>query len=124
MKSRTTYWKNSFPNHLELTFRLEELKFAGASLIPWRAAMPITKVAVDLAKDVFELAAADEDGKIIERRRLTRRMLERYFVGPQSIHVIMGACGTANDWARKPWKLKERIDHAVSQNRHQQGRIG
>ena len=86
--------------------------------------MPITKVAVNLAKDAFELAAVDEDGKIIERHRLTRKMLERYFVGLQSIHVIMGACGTAHDWARKPWKSKERIEHAVSQNRHQQGRIG
>jgi hypothetical protein len=34
MKSRTTYWKNSFPNHLELTLRLEELKLAGAFDLP------------------------------------------------------------------------------------------
>jgi hypothetical protein len=30
MKSRTTYWQNSFPNHLEMKFHLEELKLAGA----------------------------------------------------------------------------------------------
>jgi hypothetical protein len=34
MQSRTTYWQNSFPNHLELTFRLEELKLAGAFDLP------------------------------------------------------------------------------------------
>ena len=34
MKSRTTYWKNSFPNHLELTLHLEELKLAGAFDLP------------------------------------------------------------------------------------------
>jgi hypothetical protein len=34
MKNRTTYWQNSFPNHLELTFHLEELKLAGAFDLP------------------------------------------------------------------------------------------
>jgi transposase len=58
--------------------------------------MPIAIVAIDLAKDVFELAAADETGKIVERRRLTRKMLERYFADLQGIHVVMEACGTAH----------------------------
>jgi hypothetical protein len=34
MRSRTTYWQNSFPNHLEFTFQLEELKLAGAFDLP------------------------------------------------------------------------------------------
>lgn len=34
MKSRTTYWQNSFPNRLEFTFHLEELKLAGAFDLP------------------------------------------------------------------------------------------
>jgi transposase len=63
--------------------------------------MPITTVAIDLAKDVFELAAADENGRIVERRRLTRCMLERHFEGLRGIHVVMEACGTAHYWARK-----------------------
>jgi transposase len=71
--------------------------------------MPITTVAVDLAKDVFELAAADADGKIIERRRLSRKMFERYFVGLQSVHVIMEACGTAHHWARSLTHMKHRV---------------
>jgi transposase len=71
--------------------------------------MPISTVAVDLAKDVFELAAADETGKIIERRRLTRKMLERYFVGLHGIHVIMEACGTAHHWARRFIDMKHRV---------------
>ncbi len=32
-----------------------------------------TTVAVDLAKTVFEVAVADERGRIIERKRLGRR---------------------------------------------------
>ncbi len=50
--------------------------------------MPIATVAIDLAKDVFELAAADETGKIVERRRLTRRTLECYFSGLQELHIV------------------------------------
>jgi len=39
--------------------------------------MNATTVAVDLAKNVFELAAADEHWKVVERARLTRGQLER-----------------------------------------------
>jgi hypothetical protein len=38
-----------------------------------------TTVAVDLAKNVFELAMADRRWRIIERRRLTRGQVERWF---------------------------------------------
>ena len=71
--------------------------------------MPIATVAIDLAKDVFELAAADETGKIVERRRLTRRTLEPYFGGLQSIHIIMEACGTSHYWARRFGSMKHRV---------------
>jgi transposase len=71
--------------------------------------MPIAIVAIDLAKDVFELAAADETGKIVERRRLTRKMLERYFADLQGIHVVMEACGTAHYWARRFGNTKNRV---------------
>jgi transposase len=63
--------------------------------------MPIATVAIDLAKNVFELAAADEDGKIVERRRLSRAQLERYFENRRCDHVVMEACGTAHHWARR-----------------------
>ncbi len=38
-----------------------------------------TTVAVDLAKDVFELAFADAHAHILERRRLTRTAFARAF---------------------------------------------
>lgn len=63
--------------------------------------MPIATVAVDLAKNVFELAAADESGKIVERKRLTRLQFGRYFENRPSAHVVMEACGTAHHWARR-----------------------
>jgi transposase len=63
--------------------------------------MAIATVAVDLAKNVFELASADEQGKIVSRKRLTRLQFSRYFDNHPSVHVVMEACGTAHHWARR-----------------------
>jgi hypothetical protein len=41
---------------------------------------PMT-VAVDLAKDVFEVALANRGGRIFERKRLTRAQFERFIDG-------------------------------------------
>ena len=57
-------------------------------------------VAIDLAKTVFELAAADETWRIVERRRLSRRQLEQYFANRSVGRVVMEACGTAHYWGR------------------------
>jgi hypothetical protein len=38
--------------------------------------MEATTVAVDLAKDVFQVAFANRAGRIIDRQRLTRRQFE------------------------------------------------
>ena len=40
-------------------------------------------VGVDLAKNVFELAIADENWRITERARLSRSQFERWFVNRQ-----------------------------------------
>lgn len=41
------------------------------------AAMDATTVAIDLAKDVFELVFADAQGHIVERRGLSRSAFAR-----------------------------------------------
>jgi transposase len=66
------------------------------------AEMDATTVAVDLAKDVFEVAVATHAGRIIERKRLTRRAFERYLdaLAPGT-GVVMEACGTAHYWGRR-----------------------
>jgi len=64
--------------------------------------MDATTVAVDLAKDIFEVALANRAGRIIDRRRLTRRQFERFVDGvPTQTEVIMEACGTAHYWGRR-----------------------
>ena len=62
--------------------------------------MNATTVAVDLAKNVFELAVADHHWKIVERHRLTRGQFERWFANRAVGLVVMEACGSAHHWAR------------------------
>src|SRR5688572_33239077 len=62
--------------------------------------MHATTVAIDLAKEVFELAFADAQGRILERRRLTRRRFGRCLGNHAPLTVVMEACGSAHYWAR------------------------
>lgn len=62
--------------------------------------MNATTVAVDLAKNVFEVAVADRHWKIIERARLTRSQFERWFDNRECATVVMEACGSAHHFAR------------------------
>ena len=63
--------------------------------------MNATTVGVDLAKNVFEIALADERGHIVERQRLSRARFERFFVNRTACRVLMGACGSAHHHARR-----------------------
>ncbi len=69
----------------------------------------VTTVAVDLAKDVFELAFADANARILERRRLTRTAFARAFANRPPLRIVMEACGSAHDWARR----FARLGHAI-----------
>ena len=40
--------------------------------------MNTTTVAVDLSKDVFEVACVNRAGRVVDRKRLTRRQFERF----------------------------------------------
>ena len=63
--------------------------------------MNSTTVAVDLAKNVFELAVADGQWRIVERHRLNRARFARFFVHCPPCQVVMEACGSAHHWARR-----------------------
>ena len=56
--------------------------------------MNATTVAIDLVKNVFELAAVDEHWRVIGRARPTRRQLERWFENRsvRLVVVIGGLC--------------------------------
>jgi len=63
--------------------------------------MHATTVAIDLAKEVFELAFADPAGRILERKRLTRRAFSRVMDNRPPMTVVMEACGSAHYWGRR-----------------------
>jgi transposase len=63
--------------------------------------MNATTVGVDLAKNVFEIALADERGHIVERQRLNRARFDRFFVNRPPCRVVMEACGSAHHHARR-----------------------
>jgi transposase len=62
--------------------------------------MNATTVAVDLAKNVFELAVADAAWRVTERARLSRSQFERWFQNREVTLVVMEACGSAHYWGR------------------------
>lgn len=62
--------------------------------------MHIKTIAIDLAKDVFELAIASAQGKALARQRLTRAGLMKFLQQQEPANVVMEACGSAHYWAR------------------------
>lgn len=63
--------------------------------------MHTTTVAVDLGKQVFEIAIADASWRVTERHRLSRSRFARFFADRSPCRVVMEACGTAHFWARR-----------------------
>ena len=63
--------------------------------------MDATTVGVDLAKNVFEIALADERGHIVERQRLSRARFDRFFINRPACRIVMEACGSAHHHARR-----------------------
>lgn len=69
-----------------------------------------TTVAIDLAKDVFELAFADAHAHIIERLRLNRTAFAKALDNRASLRVVMEACGSAHYWARRFERAGHRVE--------------
>ena len=60
--------------------------------------MHATTVAIVLAKDVCELAFADSQGRILQRKRLGREAFAREFDNRPILKVVMEACTSAHYW--------------------------
>ena len=61
--------------------------------------MHATTAAVDLAKNVYQVAIAD--GSRVEQHRLTRAQFDRFFANRKVDRVIMESCGSAHHFARR-----------------------
>ena len=60
----------------------------------------ITTVGLDLAKTVFQVHAADEDGGPVIRKKLRRGQVLGFFSKLPPCLVGMEACASAHHWAR------------------------
>jgi transposase len=63
--------------------------------------MEITTVGIDLAKNVFQIHAVDEHGKVVLKKQIKRDQMAEFFVNLPACLIGMEACGSAHYWARK-----------------------
>lgn len=63
--------------------------------------LKVTIIGVDLAKNVFQLHGAAEDGSVVFRKKLSRLLFERFMAGHPPCTVAMEACAGAHHWARR-----------------------
>lgn len=62
--------------------------------------MKVTRVGLDLAKQVFEVHGVDAREKPVLRKRLSRGKVQGFFAQLAPCLVAMEACGSAHHWAR------------------------
>ena len=60
-----------------------------------------TRISVDLAKSIFEVAVSDRPGHVSRRERLPRAQFLNFFAQQPKAKVVMEACGSAHYWARR-----------------------
>lgn len=60
----------------------------------------VTTIAIDLAKDVFQLALADASWRIVRGLRLKRAEFLAFWANHAVVHVVMEACGSAHHFGR------------------------
>jgi transposase len=61
----------------------------------------ITLLAIDIAKNVFQLQGRNKIGKVMLNKRLKRNQLMPFIGNLPSCTIVMEACGSAHYWARK-----------------------
>ncbi|MEM5332150.1 IS110 family transposase [Paraburkholderia sp. JHI2823] len=61
----------------------------------------ITRVGVDLAKNVMQIHAVDSAGRVVVRKAIRREQFVSWFANLEPCLVAMEACSAAHHWARK-----------------------
>ncbi len=61
----------------------------------------ITLLAIDLAKNAFQLHGVDKSGKLALKKRVQRENLVETIANLPPCKIVMEACGSSNYWARK-----------------------
>ena len=61
----------------------------------------ITTIGLDLAKSVFQVHGADQDGRPVVRKKLRRGQVLGFFAGLSPCLIGLEACASAHYWARE-----------------------
>jgi len=69
----------------------------------------VTIIGIDLAKRVFQLHGARDDGTVVFRKKLSRGQVLVFFARQPNCVVAMEACATAHGWGRE----FEKLGHSV-----------
>ena len=62
--------------------------------------MNVSLLGIDIAKNVFQLHAVDQAGKMVLKKRITRSDLAAYIANFPQCTIVMESCGGSNYWAR------------------------
>lgn len=62
--------------------------------------MKVTRVGIDLAKDVFQIHGVDSQGKTVLRRKLRRSEMVKFFKDLPGCLIGLEACASSHHWAR------------------------
>ena len=68
-----------------------------------------TRISVDVAKAVFEIAVSDRPGRVAHRERLPRAQFLEFFAQQAAAKVVMEACGSAHYWGRRIEELGHQV---------------
>lgn len=63
--------------------------------------MQITTIGLDIAKTTFHLFAVNKQGRLMQKKQLSRKQVLAYFAKLEPCTIAMEACGSANYWARE-----------------------
>ena len=66
-------------------------------------------IGLDIAKHVFHVHGADERGRAIFRKRISREKPLGFFASQPSCTVALEACGGAHHWARQLTQLGHQV---------------
>lgn len=60
----------------------------------------ITRVGIDLAKNIFQVCAVNHRGKVLFNKMLKRHQLAGFVANLPACEVVLESCASSNYWAR------------------------
>jgi transposase len=73
------------------------------------AILSVQTIAIDLAKEIFQLACADANFRVVPSRRLKRADFLKFWENHTPVHMVMEACGSAHHFGRWLTSLGHRM---------------